>query len=177
MRRPGHRHPQRLPGVREGWAGHPGPRHHPDGRQQNRRRQMVHRRRLHPPVQRGPDVLSRELRVIGTNCKTSPGTCQSVKKPRRVCRPQAANQLRSFAGACTWQKILLSLQVWNLFAFSEQIMRAADCKPFVQKGFAFFGQSQPSAKSFRRGVEAYYRLFSRAWTQSASGNKSGTPHS
>ena len=39
-----------------------------------------------------------------------------------------------FAGACTWQKILLSLQVWNLFAFSEQIMRAADCKPFVQKG-------------------------------------------
>ena len=63
--------------------------------------------------------------------------CGSVcqKKPRRVCRPQAANEMESFfAGACTWQKILLSLQVWNLFAFSEQIMRAADCKPFVQKG-------------------------------------------
>ena len=30
-----------------------------------------------------------------------------------------------FAGACTWQKILLSLQVWNLFAFSEQIR---DCR-------------------------------------------------
>ena len=43
-----------------------------------------------------------------------------------------------FAGACTWQKILLSLQVWNLFAFSEQIMRAADCKPFVQKGLGPF---------------------------------------
>ncbi|MFR4355546.1 MAG: hypothetical protein ACLT21_12915 [Oscillospiraceae bacterium] len=39
-----------------------------------------------------------------------------------------------FAGACTWQKILLSLQVWNLVAHGEQIMRAADCKPFVQKG-------------------------------------------
>ena len=39
-----------------------------------------------------------------------------------------------FAAACTSQKTLLSLQVWNLFAFSEQIMRAADCKPFVQKG-------------------------------------------
>ena len=43
-----------------------------------------------------------------------------------------------FAGACTWQKILLSLQVWNLFAFSEQIMRAADCKPFVKKGLCSF---------------------------------------
>jgi hypothetical protein len=42
-----------------------------------------------------------------------------------------------FAAACTSQKTLLSLQVWNLFAFSEQIMRAADCKPIVQKGFAF----------------------------------------
>ena len=39
-----------------------------------------------------------------------------------------------FAAACTTQKTLLSLQVWNLFAFSEQIMRAADCKPFVKKG-------------------------------------------
>jgi len=37
-------------------------------------------------------------------------------------------------GACTWAKILLSLQVWNLFAHGEQIMRAADCKPFVLKG-------------------------------------------
>jgi hypothetical protein len=39
-----------------------------------------------------------------------------------------------FAGACTWQKTLLSLQVWNLVTHGEQIMRAADCKPFVQKG-------------------------------------------
>ena len=43
-----------------------------------------------------------------------------------------------FRWACTSQKTLLSLQVWNLFAFSEQIMRAADCKPFAKKGFAFF---------------------------------------
>ena len=43
-----------------------------------------------------------------------------------------------FAGAYTWQKTLLSLQVWNLFAFSEQIMRAADCKPFIKKGFRPF---------------------------------------
>ena len=37
-----------------------------------------------------------------------------------------------------WVKILLSLQVWNLFAFGEQILRAADCKPFVKKGEALF---------------------------------------
>ena len=50
-------------------------------------------------------------------------------KPRRVCRPQAAKKLESFsAGACTWQKIPLRLQVWNLFAAGEQIMRAAACK-------------------------------------------------
>ncbi len=50
-------------------------------------------------------------------------------KPRRVCRPQAAKKLESFsAGACTWQKIPLRLQVWNLFACGEQIMRAAACK-------------------------------------------------
>ena len=39
-----------------------------------------------------------------------------------------------FAAACTSQKTLLSMQVWNWFAFSEQILRAADCKPLVQKG-------------------------------------------
>ena len=34
------------------------------------------------------------------------------KKPRRVCRPQAANRVRSFsAGACTWRKIPYRLQV------------------------------------------------------------------
>ena len=73
-----------------------------------------------------------------------------------------------FAGACTWQKILLSLQVWNLFAFSEQIMRAADCKPFVQKGLRLFWTvSTPLRKVFAEGLKHIYRLFSRAWTQSA----------
>ena len=75
-----------------------------------------------------------------------PSACQ--RKPRRVCRPQAAKQVwfvfcggapqGDFRWACTSQKTLLSLQVWNLFAFSEQIMRAADCKPFVKKGLCPF---------------------------------------
>jgi hypothetical protein len=42
-----------------------------------------------------------------------------------------------FAAACTSQKTLLSLQVWNLFAYGEQIMRAADCN-FYQKKQGFF---------------------------------------
>ena len=81
---------------------------------------------------------------LGLSQKSKPPAKPEVlmrlsKKPRRVCRPQAANQVRSFSpGACTWAKILLSLQVWNLFAFGEQILRAADCKPFVKKGEALF---------------------------------------
>ena len=35
------------------------------------------------------------------------------------------------------KKTLLSLQVWNLFAYGEQIMRAADCN-FYQKKQGFF---------------------------------------
>ena len=58
-----------------------------------------------------------------------------------------------FAGACTWQKILLSLQVWNLFAFSEQIMHAADCKPFDKKAMAFC-QTQHPRDVVSRGCEA-----------------------
>ena len=55
-----------------------------------------------------------------------------------------------FAAACTSQKTLLSLQVWNLFAFSEQIMRAADCKPFVQKGSAFLDSLKRDLRQRRR---------------------------
>ena len=36
------------------------------------------------------------------------------------------------AGACTWHKIHLRLQVWDLFAIGEQIMRAADCKNLAE---------------------------------------------
>ena len=57
------------------------------------------------------------------------------KKPRRVCRPQAANKVRSFsAGACTWQKIPYRLQVCELSAKGGQEVRAADCNPLVKKG-------------------------------------------
>ena len=47
--------------------------------------------------------------------------------------------MQSFsAGACTWPKILLRLQVWNLFAIGEQIMRVADCKFCQKRALPFF---------------------------------------
>ena len=63
-----------------------------------------------------------------------------------------------FARACTWAKILLSLQVWNLFAFSEQIMRAADCKPFVQKGQSPFWtvSPRPALRQAESGGGVFY---------------------
>ena len=33
---------------------------------------------------------------------------------------------------CTWTKIHIRLQVWNLFAEGEQIMRATDCKKLAE---------------------------------------------
>ena len=43
------------------------------------------------------------------------------KKPRRVRRPRAAKSVKSCsAAACTWQKILFALQVWNLSAAGRQ---------------------------------------------------------
>ena len=61
-----------------------------------------------------------------------------------------------FAAACTSQKTLLSLQVWNLFAFSEQIMRAADCKPSAPKGLCPFGASRSAAHP--GGASAIYDM-------------------
>ena len=71
----------------------------------------------------------------------------------------AANKINSFsAGACTWQKIHLRLPVWNLFASSEQIMHAADCKYLSKNHQRFFDSLTPVGKvrrvlvlfSFRR---------------------------
>ena len=43
---------------------------------------------------------------------------------------------------CTWQKIHIRLQVWNLYAFGVQIMRAADCKKLSKKPNGLFRQAQ-----------------------------------
>jgi len=44
---------------------------------------------------------------------------------------------------CTWAKILLRLQVWNLFAFGKQIMRAAGCKILAKKTEGVFAKLKP----------------------------------
>ena len=50
--------------------------------------------------------------------------------------PAGAKKVQSFSSAtCAAKKILLRLQVWNLCAGGAQIMRAADCNPFVKKEY------------------------------------------
>ena len=66
-------------------------------------------------------------------------------KPRRVRCVSSEKGSKSFStAACTWAKTLLRLQVWNLFAYGEQIMRAADCKNLAEKPEGVFRQAQAS---------------------------------
>ena len=59
---------------------------------------------------------------------------QLVQKTRRVSPPVRRKKVQSFSSAtCAAKKILLRLQVWNLCAGGAQIMRAANCNPFVKK--------------------------------------------
>ena len=78
-------------------------------------------------------------------------TCGGVslsKKPCRVCRRWRQIESNLFsAGACTWQKTLLRLQVWNLFPIGGQIMRAADCKPLSEKPKGVFRQSHTTTSN------------------------------
>ena len=56
------------------------------------------------------------------------------KKPRRVCRHWRQIESNPFsAGACTWQKTHLRLQVWNLSPTGGQIMHAAGCQSLSEK--------------------------------------------
>ena len=75
----------------------------------------------------------------------SAGLPQLVQKPRRVSPQQRRKKVKSFSQAtCAAKKILLRLQVWNLCAVGAQIMRAADCSPFVKKEY-FLTATTPQA--------------------------------
>ena len=64
--------------------------------------------------------------------------------PRRVRRPQAANEVRSFSpAACTSEKIPLSPPVCELSALGGRFVRAADCKPFAGKARRGFPAVEP----------------------------------
>ncbi len=71
-------------------------------------------------------------------------SAQLVQKPRRVSPPQRRKKVKSFSQAtCAAEKILLRLQVWNLCAVGAQIMRAADCSPFVKAVYCIRGGPCP----------------------------------
>ena len=75
--------------------------------------------------------------------KTGAGVLSDCQKSLAEFAALAAKKIQSFsAGACTWQKIHLRLQVWNLFAYGEQIMRAADCKNWRKSPKGFFDKLQ-----------------------------------
>ena len=57
---------------------------------------------------------------------------------------KAENEGKLFlTAACTWTKTLFRLQVWNLFALGEQIMRAADCKNWRKSPKGIFDNLKP----------------------------------
>ena len=59
---------------------------------------------------------------------------QTVKKASQSSPHMRRIESKSFlTAACTWAKIRIRLQVWNLFAAGKQIMRAADCKKLAEK--------------------------------------------
>ena len=71
-----------------------------------------------------------------------PGPQTVEKASHRFLRKQKIKLKTFSAGACTWQKILLRLQVWNLSAISRQMMRAADCKELAESPEGDFRQAQ-----------------------------------
>ena len=69
---------------------------------------------------------------------------QSVEKASQSLLHSQQIKFKSFStAACTWAKTLLRLQVWNLFAYGEQIMRAADCKNLSESPEGDFRQPEP----------------------------------
>ena len=68
---------------------------------------------------------------------------QTVEKASQSFLRKQKIKLKTFsAGACTRQKILLRLQVWNLSAISRQMMRAADCKELAESPEGDFRQAR-----------------------------------
>ena len=71
---------------------------------------------------------------------------QIVEKASQSLLRQQQIKSKSFStAACTWAKTLLRLQVWNLFAYGEQIMRVADCKNLSESPEGDFRQPERPA--------------------------------
>jgi len=84
---------------------------------------------------------------------------QTVETASQSFLRKQKKESKSFsAGACTWQKILLRLQVWELCAVGAQGVRAADCKNLAESPEGDFrhaeGWRKPSflfCQSLQRG--------------------------
>jgi hypothetical protein len=92
------------------------------------------------------DYFFRALTILYRgNAKSPPagfpaGDVACPKKPRRVCRPQAANEMQSIFGRGVYlDKNSSQSASVELVRHGEPIMRAADCRFFVQKGHCPFG--------------------------------------
>jgi len=93
------------------------------------------------------------------------GGLQTVKKASQSFLRKQKIKFKSFlTAACTWAKILLRLQVWNLSAECGQIMRVADCKKLAEKPEGFFRQAQvrPVGRTFCISTTGKYTLFAPA---------------
>ena len=96
-----------------------------------------------------PTSVTHLLRALPANSQFSltqsnAAAFQTVKKASQSSLRQQRKSFKSFStAACTWAKTLLRLQVWNLFAYGEQIMRAADCKTGGKARRGFSTSSNP----------------------------------
>ena len=91
------------------------------------------------------------VRRIEKPCVCVVRRTQCVEKASQNLPHQRQTEFKSFStAACTWAKILLRLQVWNLFVCDEQILRAADCKNLSKSPEGDFRQSEPCVCLVRR---------------------------
>ena len=96
------------------------------------------------------------LRPAGTASAKAAGE-GLIKKPRRVCRPWRQRKSKKFsAGACTWRKIHLRLQVWNLSPMGGTNSARSRLPKFVGKARRSF----PTVSKEAADCRFLFRLFS-----------------
>ena len=83
---------------------------------------------------------------------------QTVKKASQSSPHMRRIESQSFlTAACTWTKIRIRLQVWNLFTAGKQIMRAADCNKLAEKPEGVFRQDGRACRNAVRPVLLEYQ--------------------
>ena len=86
---------------------------------------------------------------------------QRIKKPRRVCRPQAAKKSNYFLSRHVRERKYRSGCQCGILPRRGKIMRAADCDPFVGKTKVFsdsFKRAPPNGTPSQRGTGMYLNL-------------------